>query len=124
MGKVKSKLMYIIPVIIFSLILIPVGSSLAASIAITFPPGSDVLGPQFFINGTATDTGNGIDQISVSIDDGAFNVATGTTNWSFYTSPLSCADHTITAKATDSLGNSQTTTITVRVWNSPVGICI
>ena len=122
MGQVKSKLIYIIPVIIFSLILIPVGSSLAASIAITFPP-DNVLGPQFFINGTATDTGNGIDQISVSIDNGPFNVATGTTNWSFYTSPLSCADHTITAKATDSLGNNQTTTITVRVWNSPVGIC-
>ena len=123
MGKNISKLNYIIPIIIFSLILIPVGSSLAASIAITSPSDGHNVAPQFFIKGTATDTGNGIDQISVSIDNGPFNVATGTTNWSFFTPPLSCADHTITAKATDSLGNNQTTTITVRVWTSPVGIC-
>jgi hypothetical protein len=65
------------------------------------------------MNGTASDA-NGIQVVEVSIDDGPFENATGTNEWSFEFS-LSDGDHSITVKATDNAGNSNATGIQVTV---------
>ncbi|HET6457362.1 MAG TPA: Ig-like domain-containing protein, partial [Nitrosopumilaceae archaeon] len=67
------------------------------------------------INGNATDSGSGIDGLAVQIDSGAFNLATGTSTWSFTTPVLSDGTHTINAKLTDNDANTQTTSSTITI---------
>ena len=101
-----------------------IGASHAATIVITFPEdGAYLITPTAFLNGTVTDTGSGVQKVEVSVDAGPFLLASGTTAWSFTTSELSCGVHTITAKATDNIGNSETASIKISDYTNPVGIC-
>ncbi|MBI3638682.1 MAG: adhesin, partial [Thaumarchaeota archaeon] len=71
------------------------------------------------IQGTSSDSGSGVKKVEVSIDYGAYTLATGTTSWSYTPyGPLSVASHTVTARATDNSGKTATTspmTFTVTV---------
>ncbi len=75
--------------------------------------GASINSTQPNITGTSADAGgSGIQKVEVSIDSGAFQLATGTTSWSFVpSSALSDGSHTIVAKATDNAGNSATSPI-------------
>ena len=73
------------------------------------------------VSGTAFDNsgGSGIIGVAVSVDGGAFDPATNTgtnySTWSYTTPALSDTTHTITARATDTAGNSSSVTIPIRV---------
>jgi hypothetical protein len=70
------------------------------------------------ISGIASDTLSGISQVDVSIDGGAFVLATGTTSWSFTTSTLSDGSHTIEVRAADGLGNTGSSSINLNIDTS------
>ena len=73
------------------------------------------------IDGTAADTsGSGLQKVEVSLDNGPFILATGTSSWTLTTSP-SLGLHTITARATDNAGNTQTTSISITIVNNTPG---
>src|SRR5262249_49510121 len=63
------------------------------------------------VSGTASDN-VAVSSVQVSVDGGSFSNATGTTSWTFSlnTASLSNATHSLVAKATDSSGNTATTT--------------
>ncbi len=87
------------------------------SVSITSPSdGATVItaAGSFTVSGTASDN-TGVDKVEVSIDGGAFAAATGTTSWTFNAAGLSDGSHTITARATDSAGNSATDVIAINV---------
>jgi len=65
------------------------------------------------ITGTAADA-NGIASVHVSIDNGLFTLASGTTSWSF-SATFANGTHTITAKATDMAGNTNKANVTITV---------
>lgn len=65
------------------------------------------------ITGTAADA-NGVVSVHVSIDNGVFTLASGTTSWSF-SATLPDGIHTITAKATDMAGNTNKANVTITV---------
>lgn len=67
------------------------------------------------ISGTSSDSGSGVAKVEVSVDGGAYSLATGTTSWSFTTGSLGEGGHSVTARATDVAGNHQTDSITVKV---------
>ncbi len=74
------------------------------------------------VTGTAADNAS-VSSVYVRVDGGAAQAATGTTHWSYSwnTSGLS-GSHTITAVATDSVGQTATTSITVSITTAPVGV--
>ncbi len=75
------------------------------------------------VTGTASDNpGTGINQVTVSINNGAQNVATlSGNNWSFSASSLVVGSNVITATATDKAGNTANTSITITVGvNTPI----
>ncbi|MCX7703733.1 MAG: Ig-like domain-containing protein, partial [Planctomycetota bacterium] len=76
------------------------------------------------ISGTATDPNGGIvSSVEVRIDNGSWELASGTTNWSFNWSTDYDDDnyydaHTVAIRASDSLGLTTTTIITLYVDNN------
>ncbi|HET6458302.1 MAG TPA: Ig-like domain-containing protein, partial [Nitrosopumilaceae archaeon] len=73
------------------------------------------------IQGTSSDSGSGVQKVEVSIDSGAYTMSTGTTSWSYTSSTLSAASHTVTARSTDNSGMTATTlpvTFTVTVLDT------
>jgi len=73
------------------------------------------------VNGTAS-AGTTIQSVQVGIDGGALNQASGTTSWSFLTTPLGYGTHIITATVTDSNRNTASTSVTITVDTPPVTI--
>src|SRR5712691_11334709 len=81
------------------------------------------------VSGTITVSGTASDSVAVTlvqlaVDSGSFSNASGTNNWSFSlnTVLLSNATHTLTAKATDSSGNTATSIpVSITVNNSSAG---
>ena len=71
------------------------------------------------VNGTAS-AGTTIQSVQVGIDGGALNQASGTTSWSFLTTPLGYGTHIITATVTDSNRNTASTSVTITVDTPPV----
>ena len=62
------------------------------------------------IQGTTSDSGSGVKKVEVSIDYGAYTLATGTTSWSYTPyGQISTSSHTVTARATDNSGKTATT---------------
>ena len=72
------------------------------------------------VSGTASDTVS-ISSVAVSVDGGAYALATGTSNWTFIldTTSLPNGSHTITAKAWDVSGNTALVSITVAPPGAP-----
>src|SRR5262249_53970029 len=74
------------------------------------------------VSGTVTVTGTAADNVqvaavTVSVDNGPFAAASGTTSWSYGldTTSLTAGAHTISARATDSSGNSTVSSVSVSV---------
>jgi len=79
--------------------------------------------PALKISGTAFDATSGIKKVEVKIDSNAFQVANGTTAWTFDTASLSDGTHTVKIRVTDNAGNvfvGLGLTFTVRT--SPTGL--
>ncbi len=86
----------------------------APTVSITSPPNNATLHTSnISITGTAADA-NGVMSVHVSVDNGAFTLASGTTSWSFSTT-LPNGTHTITAKATDMVGNTSKVNVTIKI---------
>src|SRR2546427_141267 len=73
------------------------------------------------VNGIAS-AGTTIQSVQVGIDGGALNQASGTTSWSFLTTPLGYGTHIITATVTDSNRTTASTSVTITVDTPPVTI--
>jgi len=75
------------------------------SVAIASPANNATVSGSVTVSGTASDTVS-VSSVQVSVDNGAYSNASGTTNWSysFNTASLSNGSHTLTAKATDAAG--------------------
>jgi len=92
------------------------------SVSISSPANGATVSGTITVSGTASDP-VGLSSVQLQIDGGAFSPASGTTNWSFSfdTSSLSNAAHSLTARASDSSGLSASSSITVNVSNSGSG---
>jgi hypothetical protein len=90
------------------------GPDLPPVISITSPANGDLLEGATTIKGTAADDG-AVSQVEVAIDSGPFQLAAGTTSWSFPLdmTTLSPGYHTVNARATDNKGQIGTTVIAV-----------
>jgi hypothetical protein len=71
------------------------------------------------VSGTASDS-SGILSVQWQVDStaGSWTAAVGTTSWSFTTGTLSQGAHTIYVKATDGVGNIQTTSVAITVQST------
>ncbi|MFL5799744.1 MAG: Ig-like domain-containing protein [Actinomycetota bacterium] len=89
------------------------------TVVMTAPAAGGTVSGSVGVQGTATDNA-GLGMVDVSIDGGAFRAATGTASWSygFDTSTVADGAHTVTARATDTSGNTGTATITLTVSNA------
>ena len=78
-----------------------------APLAIVSPANGATISGLITVSGTASDTVS-ISSVAVSVDGGAYALATGTSNWTFSldTASLTNGSHTITAKAWDCSGNT------------------
>lgn len=88
-------------------------------VAISAPSGGATVGGHVSVSGTATDAG-GLAGVSVSVDGGLPQPATGTSSWTDGVDTTSLADgtHTITARAIDTSGNAATASVSVEVQNA------
>jgi len=80
------------------------------------------------VSGTVAAQGSSSDdkavaKVEVRVDDGAWNLASGTTSWTFSldTTALNDGGHTITARATDSAAKTTSTSVSVTVSNGSGG---
>jgi hypothetical protein len=113
-----------------------VGHSSTATISVTFsnsPPTVSITTPQAgaTVAGSVTVSGSaaslaGIASVQVQVDSSGWTIASGTTSWTTGIVSAGYADgpHTIYAMATDTVGRSSTTSITVTFSNSPPTISI
>jgi hypothetical protein len=88
-------------------------------VSISAPSGGATVGGTVSVSGTASDTG-GLAGVSVSVDGGLPQPATGTASWTDGVDTTSLADgtHTVTARAIDTSGNAATASISVNVQNA------
>ena len=95
------------------------------SVSISSPSAGAVVSGTVAVSGSASSAA-GIASVSVQVDSTAAVAATGTTSWSHSidTTALPDGNHTVTATATDSLGRSTSTTVSVTVSNAPPAITI
>jgi len=94
-------------------------ASATPSVTITSPANGTAVSGTILVSGTAADSVS-LSSVQLSVDDGLFSSATGTSNWSFSlnTSLLSNGPHTITAKIIDSAGVSASSSpLTITVSN-------
>jgi glucuronoarabinoxylan endo-1,4-beta-xylanase len=93
------------------------------AVSITSPTNGATISGTISVSGTAADS-LAVTLVQLSVDGGSFSNASGTNNWSFSlgTTSLSNATHTLTAKATDSSGNTATSSaVSITVNNSSGG---
>ena len=78
----------------------------APSVAITSPDSGSTVRGSVTVSGTASDN-VAVNRVEVQVDDGAFQLATGTGSWSFSFDSAAFADgsHSIRARAADAAGN-------------------
>jgi phosphatidylinositol-3-phosphatase len=94
-------------------------TSPSPQVSIAQPASNSSVSGTLTVSGTAADSA-GITQVQVSVDNGAPQLATGTTSWtaSINTSSLTNGTHTISVQATDADGNVGTASVTVTVSNN------
>lgn len=90
------------------------------TVAITSPASGATVAGTFAAAGTAAD-GIGVARVDVAVDGGSFLQATGTTSWSLAVdaSGWAAGSHTLTARATDTSGNTATASSSVSVAAAP-----
>jgi alpha-glucosidase (family GH31 glycosyl hydrolase) len=99
----------------------PVYESIPPTIMLFMPANDSTVTGTVSVSGIASDN-VAVAKVEVSIDGGTWNLAQGTTSWSYPFNTLAVLNglHTISARATDSSGNvSPIPTVTVRVINVP-----
>jgi alpha-glucosidase (family GH31 glycosyl hydrolase) len=99
----------------------PIFESVPPIVFINSPADGSIVAGSVSVTGTASDN-VAVAKVEVSIDSGAWSIASGTTNWSFSlnTTTMVNGPHTIAARATDGSGNvSSIPSVTVRVINVP-----
>jgi len=82
------------------------------SVAIASPANGATVSGTVTVSGTASDTVS-VSSVQVSVDNGVYSNASGTTNWSYSlnTASLSNGSHSLTAKATDAAGLSAVSSV-------------
>ena len=100
----------------------PTPDTTAPSVAITSPSAASTLTGTVNVAGTASDD-VGLSKVEVAVDGAAWNLASGTSSWSWAWNTTSVADgqHTITARATDTSGNTTVTQQADAVQNTTSG---
>jgi parallel beta-helix repeat protein len=90
------------------------------SLRFTAPGSGDILDGMARVAGRARDR-SGITVVNVRVDQGAIEVATGTTSWALVldTNALEEGNHTISAQAADGYGNIASVSIDVTIANAP-----
>lgn len=98
------------------------GDTTPPAVAITNPTNNQTVSGVITIQGGASDNVF-VSSVQVSIDSGSYASASGTTSWTYQldTTALANGNHTVTAKATDSSGNTNTTSIVINVQNQSGG---
>ncbi len=93
------------------------------SVAIVSPLNGANVSGTFAVSGTASDD-VAVSSVGVSLDGGAYSVASGTSNWSFSLSTLSLANgsHALRAKAWDGSGNVSTSALVSVMVSNPVPV--
>ena len=84
------------------------------AVSITSPAAGASVSPSFTVSGSAWDN-VAVASVSLSVDGGAAQTASGTTSWTASVSNLGAGSHTLTARATDTSGNSASTSVSVTV---------
>ena len=101
------------------------GARSSPAVSISQPASGSTVSGAVTVSGTAQAQGSaGIAQVQISVDNGAWQPATGTASWtaSVDTTVLTNGSHTVTARATDTSGNVGTASVAVSVDNvSTVG---
>jgi len=107
---------------------ITVKDKTAPTVSISAPSDGARVSGTIAIIGSAQDPNGGmVAKVEVSIDSGNWEIATGTSSWSFNwnTSSVSDGAHTIQARATDLSGNTAVSAIiTVNVDNTPPNLVV
>lgn len=91
----------------------------APTVSISSPAAGSTVAGAVTVAGSAADAA-GLSRVDVQVDGGTWQQATGTTSWSWSWNSSGAANgtHTLTARATDTSGNTATTSATVNVSNS------
>jgi uncharacterized repeat protein (TIGR01451 family) len=84
------------------------------TVSIASPAGGSTVSASITVSGSAADNVS-VASVQVSVDNGSYQPASGTTSWSYAASSLGSGAHTITAKATDTAGNTATASVSVSV---------
>jgi hypothetical protein len=86
----------------------------APSVAISAPSAGSTTGTSLTVTGTASDN-IGVSSVSLQVDGGGWQPASGTTSWSVPLAGFTAGSHTVTAKAADAAGNTRTASSTFTV---------
>jgi hypothetical protein len=96
--------------------------SIPPTISIQRPAEGATVSGQLTVSGAAADDSE-LSTVEVKVDGGGYQVAAGTTDWSFALETSAFADgvHTLTARATDGAGNRAWSSVTVTFANGGGG---
>jgi predicted transcriptional regulator len=89
------------------------------TVNITYPGDSQTVNGVVTITGSASDSDGTVQKVEVKIDDGGWQLASGTTSWSFIWNTTTFSDglHTIYARSYDGFNYSETKSVQVNVYN-------
>jgi hypothetical protein len=92
------------------------------TVAVTAPASGATVSNTLHLIGTAADN-IAVSKVELQVDSGAFQRASGTTRWTYSlnTTELTNGSHSLTARATDSSGNTEIASISVTVSNARTG---
>jgi Bacterial Ig domain/Glycosyl hydrolase family 26 len=112
------------------------GNKAWASVAVTFnnvdlkvptlvistPPAGATIAGTFIVSGSASDNVS-VSKVTLRVDSNAYQLASGTTSWTFSLNTTAYADgvHTLTVRATDSSGNRASASRSVTISNGSIG---
>jgi hypothetical protein len=92
------------------------------TVGITYPLENGTIMGTITVEGTASDD-TAVDRVEVRVDDRSWALATGSESWSYTLNTVALTDgaHTITARATDTSGNTAEDSVNVDVNNEITG---
>ncbi|MBW1809883.1 MAG: hypothetical protein JRJ87_16930 [Deltaproteobacteria bacterium] len=104
---------------VINLEVVAFGDDVDPDISIVTPTSNQTISGSVPVSGTAYDN-VGLEKVELKIDDGPFELASGTSSWTYtlVTTSLGDGSHSLTARATDTSGNSATDSVSVNVDNS------